>query len=157
MAEGALDAGAVGLGLDEGEQRAREVNGEQRDRRIDRIEQISRGAEGPPGCGGDERDRCGADGGGEQRAGSPDEPGHKSACEDEEGQLGACRERRANEVSARQHLFDGLGVDLDAGYREGKRRRAQIEEAGSARADQDMAAGDVASGRSFRRARDGPI
>ncbi len=44
---------------------------------------------------------------------------------------------------AAEHLLDRLGVHLDAGHGGVERRRAQVEQADGAGADEDVAAGDL--------------
>ena len=143
VAEGAADAGAVGLGLDVGEQRSGEVDGDERERGIDGIEQISGFPEQEPRRATDDQDRRKGRDGGYDWARPADEGRNEEPDRDQEQEFGPSRQRRSDEMLARNHLLERLGVDLDARNRRLERRRAQVEKARRAGPDQDVAPGDL--------------
>ena len=70
-------------------------------------------------------------------AGIVDGQGEQESGQKREDDLGAGREVGTRKKIAAEHLLDGLRVRLDAGHRRIERRRADIEQAGSAGANED--------------------
>ena len=137
------DAVALSLGAQEHKQRSGEVDGGERNRRVDRIDQPAQGIESVPGHADDGRDGDAANHGAARCTKAIDQEGDEHAKRQDIEKLGRRGEVRPLEEGALQDLLDGLRVQLDAGYRGFQRRRAKVEQARGTRADDGETAFDL--------------